>query len=1474
MIPQIQEVNFPSYATLHQAVVSLSEMGDRVITTQVRIDGDIVPEFDGWELRFKGERFILPIREPQAAKDNTTRNSLVDLTFYSWPIYEMKRFFFVEMASTSSGTAIANRYVAPLALNIESFVDAFNNVLNYYFGNKIRMDLFMKGQGIYNTDPAYVEIDYTYIWDVLTKVYETYDVRWVLEYDSTNDVHVIKVGYPADAIEDHDFEYGYQGGLVRFERQVQEENITNILLGRGGENNLPYRYFKRIDAENPEWAADPDAIPELQNIYFDRLLDINFRRYVQGWKTNPNRDLTSWDGLVVETYDSERGEEDFAYAKGHTDERFNPVEYVKDDYSILKYGEHWGALDDNDEIYPTIQGVDRDGIGRVDEVVDVSEILTDDIQAAAVNAATEYDVMGVKTTLTCEPSSTYEIDIRGEYFDVPEGKTANFDKVGAWVESFSTGKVNGTTVFSNTKTKNVPEDDAVRALIRVDSGEVRVFDRTTGERVASNVGLLPGYYYYELHLIIKSDFTSSVFPDAWASVNFTVGTTGMRLTMSDQDSNAWKPTFDIWVKNIWDTTQGANETDDQYAERVWRPILGDHFGKEASIAFSDGFMSISEDYEFIIASYPVPDRTKTRNGVTSEWKITLYKSDAEFDVTGFYIPNSQSGGQPIAGDHFYFLGIDMPHFYVKWAEERLNGYKQETLNGMAEISPTWIIQLDKVRVHTLEQEEYGATLAERLATGATIRTKDKRFTNNAVLVLYVQSITYTWNEPSEGNPYLVPDIEVVLSNKPAAMEGTIDRMQSDISVIRSTYARTADLESAIRKTAGAIFLKKTGESDSSASPTTFSSKVSSTNFRQGDVSGQGWGFYLDNTKPASEPPAPQSRALRAPAVRAASEEAETETPQEGKSVLELDKLIVREELRVNSLVANQISYEGGKQIISAASIECTRVIDTDEGYVCYFDQKQGSVANLFVVNDIAFGQVFDPENSEDKYYKRVVTEVGDDYIVLSKTDYDGDGAPEAGDTIIQYGNKTISSRQYVIIRDVIGGGYERMLSGLSTVYSTGTEYYFAGRQSGSSERWFVGNAQGQYAEYQNGVLNISGRLAVTSQVAKGDGTYVGLSNYLNDLQNQIDGNIQTWYQEGVPTLQNYPASSWDTVATKNNHIGDLYYNKLTGKGYRFMLDNDTYVWVQLTDEEFTAALAAISQLQTDVAGLNYLKLATNSGTLVQGGLVLTSLIQLGNTESGVYRVYAGINGIRDANERGGGIAAWYGGPMADIEADSTLQNYAKTLFRFDGSGYLASGNISWNPDGTGSIPGISWSNGRVILDSDIYISGGNEQVTSLVNAVNAFADLFELVNLGTEQSPSYAVHVKNNRPLYADSWISAGGRSTTSGGGGGGSDVTVLRAWPANLNDENEALGSNLGKAMYDSISALDGRVTRLEQAASPVSWGSEPTPPGTTVELNVNGTSKTLLKANAIEYEDKAVGIITETDFYDTLNTFFPLPS
>ena len=279
MIKDIKELNFPAYATLDSATVTLNDMGDRSISTQVKISGEIVPDFSyDWELEFKGERYIHPVRRPQGMKDNTSRNARIDLVFHHWAIYEMKREFFVEMASTSAGTAIADKYIASLGLNLGDFVTAFNLVLNHYFGGRIIINLNPEWQ--YDAEAKFVSISYSYIWDVLQQIHDIYGVRWTLKTNAEG-VCEILMGYPAEEVS-HIFEYGFEGGLLSVQRQVQSTEIRNRLLGRGGSKNLPYRYFKDKDPNNPLFEADPDWIPELANIAFTELRGKTFRDYVKG----------------------------------------------------------------------------------------------------------------------------------------------------------------------------------------------------------------------------------------------------------------------------------------------------------------------------------------------------------------------------------------------------------------------------------------------------------------------------------------------------------------------------------------------------------------------------------------------------------------------------------------------------------------------------------------------------------------------------------------------------------------------------------------------------------------------------------------------------------------------------------------------------------------------------------------------------------------------------------------------------------------------------------------------------------------------------------------------------------------------------------------------------------------------------------------------------------------------------------------
>ena len=677
MIPQIEEYfgDAASYATLSNATVSLAEMGDRLISTQVKIDGDVVPNFDGWELRFRGERFVLNVKDPQAAKDNSSINSIIDLTFYSWVTEQLKRYFMFSVPATATGVITVDKYDAPVSLDIQNFGTLLKQVLTYYFHGKITCSV---NSGT-TSDVASIELNYTKIWDVMQKIFEMYGVRWRIEYNSSQDTYVIKIGYPAPEIDDHEFEYGFQGGLMRFERQVQSSDITNILLGRGGEKNVPYRYFKKTDPQNPEWAADPDAIPELANVYMDRIRDINFRWYIRGWVKNEHRDTSHDDGYTLPDYDEADVPHEYlwAYQKGrYTDETFDPVEYVKDDASILKYGEHWGHLDDDDDIYPTIQGIEVAG-ARADLVVAVSEITTDDIQATTEASANIVDLSNgvVSQTNDIEGGRTgedlqYE-EIYGDKFTVPSGMIANL----AFNDFFITADAQRATLA---RLAIVTEQSRVVAVRESDGAEI------------SPSGLTAGDYRYIIYVAIRN-------VNEFAVKNATYGVNGLRLEQSSAGSgDEWKPTFDIWIRNIFETGKLASETPEEYALRVWVPILGDHLGSEAAVAFSDGQMSISEDYTFKIAEYPKWDQSKTLNGQQSEWKLTLYKTDAEFEATGLYVPNATTGGRPIAGDHFYFLGIDMPHFYVENAEMRVNENKALSLYQTSDISPTWVVSLDHV----------------------------------------------------------------------------------------------------------------------------------------------------------------------------------------------------------------------------------------------------------------------------------------------------------------------------------------------------------------------------------------------------------------------------------------------------------------------------------------------------------------------------------------------------------------------------------------------------------------------------------------------------------------------------------------------------------------------------------------------------------------------------------------------------------
>ncbi|MDH6308130.1 hypothetical protein M2451_002649 [Dysgonomonas sp. PFB1-18] len=86
-----------------------------------------------------------------------------------------------------------------------------------------------------------------------------------------------------------------------------------------------------------------------------------------------------------------------------------------------------------------------------------------------------------------------------------------------------------------------------------------------------------------------------------------------------------------------------------------------------------------------------------------------------------------------------------------------------------------------------------------------------------------------------------------------------------------------------------------------------------------------------------------------------------------------------------------------------------------------------------------------------------------------------------------------------------------------------------------------------------------------------------LPSILDEIQAQLDGQIEQFFETYNPTTSNAPANTWTTAALKENHLGDLFYNTSTGKVWRWVKEGNVYKWQELQDTELAQALALANE---------------------------------------------------------------------------------------------------------------------------------------------------------------------------------------------------------------------------------------------------------------------------------------------------------
>lgn len=1061
MIRDIQELNFPKidgkrYATLSHAEVNIADMGEKTISTQVKIDGSITPDFSyDWEVVFQGGKYIMPLRITQGKIGETPFKANYDLTFQHWAIYQLKRFQFITIQPIDAGTYIPDKYVASIQLNLGDFCELFGQVLDYYYGGAITIDL--NPDWVYKDAPTLITISHTKIWNVLIEVfYKEYGVRWdiVPADDNTNEKehYDIKVGYPTTEVS-HIFEYGFEGGLLKLERQVQSEEIVNILDGRGGSKNVPFRYFKNTDPNNPNFATDPDWVVELKTAYFPNLMGATFRSYIQGWKA-AHINATDEDGKLLYPNYVPVGEANayapWAYRKGFTDTKFSPVEFVADEITITpieqdkrveimpnflpyivkgssidKYGPLNDTLDNNEDIYPTIQGT------GLDIAVDVEQVVTDDTkdtEPSDAETSSVSDLKMPKRKKIAPNSRLHNIETNVSEFVVPKGKYGYFTI--------------GRNQFNITVVEGSIDGLGARDVLEIENVKVIVTNKDTGEE-HSATGLPAGNYEVKVSMTLHNKYKWPIY----VGVRYYEPT----ITTATVRENPWKGTFDIWVKNIWNTTKINSETPEAYAERVWKPVLGDREGNEAKVVFTSGNL-VHEDYEFVITDIPVYDTSKSwtdEYGVThtSMWRITLGKSDAELEATGLYIPSTQKQGH--AGDTFAFIGTEMTHVpYVVDAEKRLDDWKKDNLREKGEIKPTLVVTTDRVRINN-----YGnaGALIDSLKAGNAIRIADKRLTNGVTETLYLQSITYKFREPTSEDAALNPDVEIILGNEYAVSASPISMMQGEISALQKQVGSISNVEQIVRRVGDKTYLRK-DVNDIAAGKIQFneqSKHVKGVQFGNTYTPGSVGGVVDENAN-AELLTLVVRQFLRSPNfVNGLTGTGWKLWMEDGLSKLEIDELTVRQVMHVFELVIDKVRAVGGQIVVSAANGKVKYVEDNDTSYRIYFDGD-----NYFQPNDLMRCQMF--TGNDIRGYWVEVAGTGIDYVDVLKSEFTNDVVPQEGDEVVLMGNTTNVNRQNLISISATEDGQPRIdvLNGVKTKNFEGCLRARFGNLDGISDDWF------------------------------------------------------------------------------------------------------------------------------------------------------------------------------------------------------------------------------------------------------------------------------------------------------------------------------------------------------------------------------------------------------------------------------------
>jgi hypothetical protein len=388
--------------------------------------------------------------------------------------------------------------------------------------------------------------------------------------------------------------------------------------------------------------------------------------------------------------------------------------------------------------------------------------------------------------------------------------------------------------------------------------------------------------------------------------------------------------------------------------RAFNPVLVDSSGNLPAGDFEQKVTSQTSQYV-----------ESQQNTSTNEVWIAVKKDNTTFGVV---MPNATNNYKPSVGDKFVITGIKMPKSLVLAAEKRLD---EALIKYMSENNDEkFSFSVSFSRVFLADNNHLASMLNEN--SRIYIKYNDKEY------FMYVNSFT------CKADKNCLYDISVELT----------DKLSANVSALRST----------ITEIAGDIIGERIG-----------------TSLNVSDILGRISRYFI--SKINSDTANGLITFLKGLLI--GKNGSGITVLENGMSQAVVDYLYVKVKAVFDELEVKKKTYVGGEQVISHAGMKCNRVEELDDVYRCYFKEEEDGIEieNQFTPGSLAIAQECNIKTGVshhvgNRYYWRLVTAVGENYIDLSKTVCDPNvenDVPVAGDDIVGLGHKTDITRQAAII---------------------------------------------------------------------------------------------------------------------------------------------------------------------------------------------------------------------------------------------------------------------------------------------------------------------------------------------------------------------------------------------------------------------------------------------------------------------------